>query len=254
MASIEDLKKDFSRLIKEEKLSHSYLLFGSESGAEKFLFSKELANFLENKKWQVSERPLLDALMLSAQSDSGIEMVRSAANFLWQKPAVSTKRTLIIDKADHLTLPAQNAILKIAEEPPRHALIILNVRNYETLLPALQSRFQKIYVNSNFQFSIFPATAGPRCGGGNFQKKDEFKILKFMKAATSEKKEIIKNLVDEEKENSGMIEEFVTSLIAELRKDPIKNYQMLKNILERWTLINQFNVNKRLQLEAALIE
>ena len=56
------------------------------------------------------------------------------------------------------------------------------------------------------------------------------------------------------KENSGMIEEFVTSLIAELRKDPIKNYQMLKNILERWTLINQFNVNKRLQLEAALIE
>lgn len=75
-----------------------------------------------------------------------------------------------------------------------------------------------------------------------------------MKAATSEKKEIIKNLVDEEKENSGMIEEFVTSLIAELRKDPIKNYQMLKNILERWTLINQFNVNKRLQLEAALIE
>lgn len=237
MALVGEFKKDFQRLITENNLAHGYILFGHESAEEKFLFSGELANFLENRKWEKSSKVLLDALILNAQEEGGIDLVRSASQFLWQKPAISSKRTLIINRADDLTLPAQNAILKISEEPPRHALIILIVRDPEVLLPAVVSRFQKIYIN------------GSKSKIQNPNDKTNSQIIKFLKTGTAQKKEIIKNILEE-----GELQDFVTGLIIELRKDKIKNWQVLKELLHRWSLINQFNVNKRLQLEAALLQ
>jgi len=46
------------------------------------------------------------------------------------------------------------------------------------------------------------------------------------------------------------IDQFFESLIRELRKDPIKNSQKLKEVLRRLSLIKQFNVNKRLQIKS----
>ena len=53
-------------------------------------------------------------------------------------------------------------------------------------------------------------------------------------------------------ENNEVMEEELTEIIAELAKNPIKNYANLKSILNRLTKISQFNTNKRLQLESAL--
>jgi radical SAM superfamily enzyme with C-terminal helix-hairpin-helix motif len=61
---------------------------------------------------------------------------------------------------------------------------------------------------------------------------------------------MIKEVVEDKED----LENFVIGLIAELRKDKIKNWKIIKELLNRWTLINQFNVNKRLQLEAVLLE
>lgn len=239
MANTIDLKKDFQKLIANGGLSHSYLFFGHESAEEKILFAKELANFLENKKWGVDPRPLNDAHFLNAAEDGGIDLVRSASQFLWQRPAISSKRTLVINDADRFTLPAQNAILKISEEPPAHALLLLLVKHYDGLLPALYSRFQKIYVHSE------------RDTNTRMHTNDTNTLTKqFLKAGSAQRKEIIKEVVEE---GTGL-ENFVTGIITELRKDMANNWPALKELLYRWTLINQFNTNKRLQLEAALID
>lgn len=254
MAFAEELKKDFQKLIAKSNLAHGYILFGfdcrslgeGDSFDDKFVFARELANFLETNRWRTNLNILLDASILNAQEDGGIDLVRSASQFLWQKPAVSQKRTLIIDKADNLTLPAQNAILKISEEPPPHALIILIVRDPEVLLPAVVSRFQKIYISgqNNANPRVHANTANELAG-------------KFLKAGAAQRKQILKDLLEdisEEVLEKKALDDFVAGLIAELHKDKMKNWQVLKELLHRWSLINQFNVNRRLQLEAALLE
>src|SRR3989344_5402964 len=200
MSTIADLKKDFQKLVKTNKLSHGYLLFGHESANEKIVFAKELAGSFEG-----GAAVLLDALFLDARTDGGIDLVRSASNFLWQKPAVSPRRTLIIENADFLTLPAQNAILKIAEEPPVSTLIFLVVKDHDGLLPAVVSRFQKIFVS----------------GESGIKNNESGMAREFLKSGLSQRKEVLKNLMEEVKEDESdqKLEEFVTGLFAELSKD-----------------------------------
>ncbi|OGY62766.1 MAG: hypothetical protein A2745_00620 [Candidatus Harrisonbacteria bacterium RIFCSPHIGHO2_01_FULL_44_13] len=229
MASVPELKKDFTRLLKKGNLFHGYIFFGES--AEKLDFANGLANFLENNRWGKSSAPLLDFRIIG----NGIDDVRAGINFLWQKPVRSPRKTLIIPDARNLTPEAQNAILKVAEEPPAHALIILLINNLETLLPTVVSRFQKIYFTD--------------AKNTKENANDANKIAKeFLKASPARRKEIIKEVI----EDDGKLEDFVTGLISELRRDTMNNWRTIKELLKRWTLIRRYNTNKRLQLEAAL--
>lgn len=49
-------------------------------------------------------------------------------------------RIFVLLHADNSSLPAQNALLKIIEEPPANTLIILTVNHSRQLLPTIQSR------------------------------------------------------------------------------------------------------------------
>lgn len=243
MASSAELKKDFQKLIANEGLAHGYIFFGHNSVMERSDLAQELANYLETKKWEKPNKILLDCQISKAgEYDGGIDAMRLASQFLWQKPVLSGKRTLIIEHADSLTDKAQNAILKISEEPPSHALILLLLKNPESLLPALTSRFQKIYIHSRNDDLL--AAVNPRA-------------QRFLKSGTVQRKEILKNLLEDISEEileKKELDNFIAGLIAELHKNKEKNWLTLKELLHRWTLINQFNVNKRLQLEAALLE
>ena len=112
LVSHQHLIKNFKVLVARGKLAHGYIFFG-ESRVGKFYFAKHLANLLENNTFEITSRVLQDALVL--ESASGIDAMRDLKNFLWQKPIISSKRTIIIDNADRLTPEAQNAILKITE-------------------------------------------------------------------------------------------------------------------------------------------
>ncbi len=237
MATVAELEKRFKKM--GDAIAHSYIFFGHESAEEKITFAKKLANYFENKKWEINGRILLDAQILDARQEGGIDLVRSASRFLWQKPAVSSKRTLIVNNADDLTVPAQNAILKISEEPPAHALIMLLVKDPDVLLPAVTSRFQKIFFSKDSHLASRISHLGQE----------------FLKAPAAKRKAVLGDLLDEVKESGdeGPLEDFIADLITELRRDKIKNQNTIKNLLARWALMKQFNLNKKLQLEAALV-
>jgi len=55
------------------------------------------------------------------------------------------RRTAIIDECELLTTEAQNALLKITEEPPLSSLLVLATNDLDALLPTISSRLQKIY-------------------------------------------------------------------------------------------------------------
>ena|SRR3989344_2536127 len=234
------LIKDFKNLVKNGRLAHGYIFFG-EPQIGKFYFAKHLANLLENGEFEISKQLLQDVLILG--DFTGIEAMRELKNFLWQKPAISPKRTVIVNNAEQLTTEAQNAILKIAEEPPASALIILIVNQLDNLLPTILSRFQKIY------FGRLPEKEAPLGRPGWVKNKMAEQLAKdFLKG--SQRTALIKDLVEEQKENPELLDRFFEELVLQLRKDPVKNYQQLKSALHRLLLIKQYNTNKRLQLEA----
>jgi len=255
------LVRDFKNLIKNNRLAHGYVFFG-EPEVGKFYFAKHLADFLENGGWEISKRPLQDALIL--ENASGIEEMRQLKSFLWQKPVISSKRLVIINDAENLTPQAQNAILKITEEPPENSVLILAVSQPENLLPALLSRLQKIYFgrlpDSEMEKIISDkqilALASGRPGRAvRFRsepliKKGEEYARQFLRLSGQNRSTLIKALVEEQKDLPELLDRFFEALIIQLRQDSRKNFQILKSALHRLFLIKSYNTNKRLQLEA----
>ena len=141
----EKLTETFKQLIKDDRLSHGYIFFG-EPQVGKFAFALSLATYLETGEFGESTRPLGETSVIQPDEEGSISInsIRNSKYFLFQKPVYSSYRVVIVNDAEKLTPQAQHAILKIAEEPPGTALIILIVSNPDALLPTIQSRLQKI--------------------------------------------------------------------------------------------------------------
>ena len=231
------LIKDFKRLAESGALGHGYLLYG-ESAASRRYIGSGLANFLETAGWDAGNSDtLVDGLLVKkdAAGSVGIDLARRVVEFLWQKPFKSSRRLAFIDDAETLTLQAQNALLKVVEEPPPHGLLVLSVLEPGALVPPLVSRLQQIYilpVKDNEEENFDSALAAK----------------KFISGDARARKDIIAGLFDKEAELSG----FVKALLAECRKDPVKNYELMKRVVDRWAKISQFNTNKKLQLETLM--
>jgi len=211
---------DFKGLVKKERLSHAYLFSGQEE-QNKFDFAQSLANFLENGKFEIPSVALRETLVISPNDKGsvGIDSVRGLKEFLWQKTSIQKQiRIAVIRGAESLTAEAQNSALKIVEEPPQNSLIIFIINNENNLLPALNSRLQKIY---------FPS------------------LLEKKKSKINE--DILSSELSEEE-----IDLFFKDLIGSLSEDSIKNFKELKRALRRLSFIKRFNTNKRLQLKTLL--
>ena len=70
--------------------------------------------------------------------------VRAIASFLSMTPGEGDWRVVIIDAADEMNGNAANAVLKVLEEPPQQALILLVAHNPSRLLPTVRSRCRSL--------------------------------------------------------------------------------------------------------------
>ena len=73
-----------------------------------------------------------------------IEQVRDFIERLGVRPTRGSRRVAIIDDAETLNIPAQNALLKTLEEPPAHTVIFLVTRSERALLDTIRSRTRPI--------------------------------------------------------------------------------------------------------------
>ncbi len=74
----------------------------------------------------------------------GIDIVRKLKKWSLLKPFNANVKLALIQHADKLTTEAQNALLKLIEEPPQDTLIFLTTKNKNLLLETIQSRCQTI--------------------------------------------------------------------------------------------------------------
>jgi DNA polymerase-3 subunit delta' len=73
-----------------------------------------------------------------------IEDVRSIGSFFSLSAAEGGWRVIVIDSADEMNRNAANAVLKVLEEPPSKAILLLVSHNPGRLLPTIRSRCRKL--------------------------------------------------------------------------------------------------------------
>ncbi|HEY1258915.1 MAG TPA: DNA polymerase III subunit delta' [Stellaceae bacterium] len=71
------------------------------------------------------------------------EDARAVARFLHLTAAEGGWRIVVVDGAEEMNRSAANALLKILEEPPQHALLLLVSHNPGRLLPTIRSRCRR---------------------------------------------------------------------------------------------------------------
>lgn len=268
---LEDLKK----LAAAGKLSHGYIFFGPAMIGKK-MAALSFAHFLERS--DVLGGKLLQDGMLIAPDEGNtisIDSVRLLKRFLSQKPLLSGYRTAMIDDADRMTGEAQNAFLKIAEEPPASTLLILVTSDIESLLPTLTSRLQKVYFSpisdENMETLLVDRVADQKkrklLAEKSFGKPGlalslagkDGKLHDLMKSASdllclpeNKRRDFIKKLIEPDEFN---FLEFLDALILSVASSAKENAQKmafwhkLMRLRERCA---SFPLNPRLQLEGLL--
>jgi DNA polymerase III subunit delta' len=73
-----------------------------------------------------------------------IEQVRNFIERLGIRPSRGSRRITVIDNAETLNIPAQNALLKTIEEPPADTVIFLVTNSERALLDTIRSRMRPI--------------------------------------------------------------------------------------------------------------
>lgn len=96
---------------------------------------------------KVVERGWSDDKKTKLRSEIVIDDVRGVGGFLSLTPAEGGWRVVIIDSADEMNRNAANAVLKVLEEPPRNALMLLVSHSPGRLLPTIRSRCRRLMLN-----------------------------------------------------------------------------------------------------------
>lgn len=123
----------------------SYLIIGSDPSQIRFKLDKIL------KDCGITSLKSPDVADIGDNEKSiGINLIRELQTFLSKKPLVSKKKLALIRNAQNLTLEAQNALLKLLEEPTSSSQIVLLAAREENLLPTVTSRCIKITIKNTF--------------------------------------------------------------------------------------------------------
>lgn len=85
-----------------------------------------------------------------------IDTIRQLRQNAWLLPGEAPCRVCVLCGAENMTDQAQNALLKILEEPPEHTVFILTAENRSLLLPTILSRVQTIRLEPLTPAEILP--------------------------------------------------------------------------------------------------
>lgn len=115
------------------RIFQSYIIVGDKKQTQ-----DKVENLLDSLGIKIGVSP--DITITVPEKSISIGQIREIKSSIFQKPFVLKYKINIIREAEKLTTEAQNALLKIFEEPPNHAIIILETANPKNLLLTLKSR------------------------------------------------------------------------------------------------------------------
>lgn len=127
--------------------SHALLLSGPEGSGKPTLAFYICRQLLGLEEKRLASYPYFMHIKPDDRS-IGIETVRELQQFLRLKTAsdLPISRIIVIEDAEAMTREAQNAILKILEEPPMGTIIIMTTSRLQDLLPTVRSRAASLHI------------------------------------------------------------------------------------------------------------
>jgi len=149
--------KVLKRSITSDTVSHAYLFVGVE-GVGKCMTALAFAAALNCESasggepcgecWScraIPEGRHPDVELIAPETEqTKIEQMREMRRRAMLRPVRSPWKVIIIERADTLNEDSASAILKILEEPPSYAVLLLLTRNLPSTLPTIVSRCQVV--------------------------------------------------------------------------------------------------------------
>ena len=144
----DNIAKLFKNCLESEKLAQAYIIHGDGGMGKKTVMNYILSlvmcethsscdSCLSCKTLAAGAHP--DVILLKRAEDKasiGVDRVRAVLNEVYIRPAIAGYKAVIVHEAHLLTAEAQNAMLKVIEEPPNKVVFFLLC---DTLAPILQT-------------------------------------------------------------------------------------------------------------------
>jgi DNA polymerase III gamma/tau subunit len=216
----------------------------------------------------VDARSSEQAFETESQSSIKIEAIRYVEKFLQLKPTESKKRVVVVDEAQKMTNDAANAFLKILEEPPQNAQIILIANDQKNLPMTIASRCALVrfspvsprlieeWLVEDQHLLIDKAHDAAERSGGSFEKVLEVLEEGFSDFDLSQYEldeffdEISKASWRKEgrKQAENVLNQLIENAQKKLEKGDLSQIEPLKELLKTRVAIDR-HVNPRLALE-----
>ena len=155
----DSLKKRLSAAQRGKGLSHCYILSGPQGSGKKTL-AKIMAGAMECTGKGESPCGVCDQChkifggghpdVITVDSDKAtvpISVIRQMQADAYIRPNEGKRKVYLIPRAQDMQAPAQNALLKLLEEPPSYCTFILMTDNPEKILPTVRSRSVELTLN-----------------------------------------------------------------------------------------------------------
>ncbi len=158
------VKSALTEMFVSGKVGHAYL-FNGPAGIGKKTFAKEFAKLVmcpssENGRYcgiceccvlmDNATNPDFKAIgCAEGKNTVSVEAVRDLREDIVTAPVFGKRKVYVIEDAEKMTEQAQNALLKILEEPPPYAMIMLMCGNILSMLGTIRSRVIRIDFSRN---------------------------------------------------------------------------------------------------------
>ena len=144
---------NFDELIVQNKISteqfekhHAYLFFGHSGTGKTSSARVYMSQFVPKEEQEMvfkGKHP--DYVEVNCAVNNGVDDIRTlVSDVIVTTPLSSKYKFIIFDECHSLTPNAQNALLKIVEEPPKHAKFVFCTTEINKVIPTIRNRCQKI--------------------------------------------------------------------------------------------------------------
>lgn len=150
----DNAKDALKSAVASKKAAHAYVFGGPEGSGKRTLAAvfagallcqkqsgEPCGQCINCKKAQADNHPdIITMRLLKDKKSIGVEQIRDLLQEAFIKPNEASKKVFIIDQAHTMTVQAQNALLKVFEEPLGDTVFILLCETESMMLPTILSR------------------------------------------------------------------------------------------------------------------
>ena len=230
----EDTRNRIGRAIEAGTVPHAFLI-GGPSGSGKSTLATEMAAALNCEKKSDASSPLPcgrcnacrriyggnypDVKILEKKKDKatlGVDPVKDFREDMFLSSTESEHKIYIIDDAECMTPEAQNALLKVLEEPPASVTILLLAKECDRILTTIKSRAQYIAMSRFDDKALAEWLLSESAEARTLKATDKAKFAGLIMSADGRlglaKQLVGKRLLDESSEERGEIIDLIRAV------------------------------------------